>query len=154
MKETMFFPINILNFGTLSEGSLLSGYTIFYPSCYLRIRMLYGVYGNFKYLWTEELARDPDIKYPDEDDLERHGTTVIHTSGPLSPFADLVGGIGGWFSNPFNQLWTFFIIMVIVIVIVTFFNPGLWAGIIGAYQSGRKSSGTGKPRKWSQRKKG
>jgi len=152
MKETMFFPINILNFGTYAEGDAFSGYRVFYPSCYFRIRMLYGVYGNFKCLWTEELAKDPVIEYPDE--IERHGTTVIHTSGPLTPFADLWGGIGGWFTNPLNQLWTVFIMLVIVIVVVTFLNPGLWAGIIGAYQSSRKSRGTGKSRKWQQRKKG
>jgi hypothetical protein len=163
MKKVMYFPINVENFGTYAESQgFLKGWKVYYPSCYFRVRMIYGVYGTFKYLWTEQVTKpfynatsgeyEGGLDYPKT--IERHGTTVIHTSGPLTPFADLWGGIGGWFSNPFNQLWTVFIIIVIVVLVVTFLNPGLWAGIIGAYQSNRKSRGTGKPRKWSQRKKG
>jgi hypothetical protein len=84
MKKTMYFPINILNFGTYADptshvGPIVTGWRIFYPSCYFRIRTLYGVYGKFTYLWTEELAKDPNINYPSEP--ERHETTVIHVAG-------------------------------------------------------------------------
>lgn len=150
MKKVMYFPINVENFGTYAEAHTwgLTGYTVYYPSAYFRVRMIYGVYGTFKYLWTEELAKDPVIKYPEE--IERHGTTVIHTSGPLTPFADLVGGIGGWFSNPLNQLWTLFVVLIIVIVIATLLNPGLWTSILDVYKSRGKSSRKSKGRKWKK----
>lgn len=127
MQETMFFPINILNFGTLSEkeGVVLPGWTIFYPSCYFRVRMLYGVYGKFTYLWTEELAKG--VVYPSIP--EHHGTTVINVPGALS----WTEKIGDWFANPFNQLWLMFTALIIVIVVVTFLNPGMWSALALAF---------------------
>ena len=93
MRKTMYFPINIQNFGTLAKGDFWNGWTVYYPSCYLRVRMIYGVYGDFTYLWTEELAKDPTIDYPDEP--EHHGTTVIH-----------VEGAGAWWQGLITSPWT------------------------------------------------
>jgi len=158
MKKTMYFPINVENFGTYAEAQGfmgLFGWKVYYPSCYFRVRMIYGVYGTFKYLWTEQVTKpfyndtsgeyEGGLNYPKT--IERHGTTVIHTSGPLTPFADLAGGIGDWFSNPFNQLWTFFIIMVIFVLIVTALNPGLWGSLALAYKGTKKSSKSSRGKK-------
>ena len=133
MKKTMYFPINILNFGTYADGDWLSGWRIFYPSAYFRIRIIYGVYGKFKYLWTEEVKKDPNIKYPDE--IERHGTTVIHTRGVGSWFS----GIIDWFSNPFNQLWLLFFTLVVVVIIVSIFSPGVWTALARAFSRRRET---------------
>lgn len=121
MQKTMYFPINIQNFGTYVEGDWWNGYKVYYPSAYFRVRMLYGVYGNFTYLWTEELAKSPTVNYPAEP--ERHGTTVISTTGAGSWFS----GITSWFSSPFNQLWIFFVLIVAVVLVVSVLNPGLWS---------------------------
>ena len=131
MQKTMYFPINIGTFGTLVQGDFWHGWTIYYPSAYFRIRMLYGVYGNFTYLWTEELAKDPTVNYPEEP--ERHGTTVITIPG----IKQTVFGWTDWFANPFNQLWLFFILIIIVLVIVTVFNPGVWATVALTLRKGR-----------------
>lgn len=162
MKKVMYFPINVENFGTYAEGKGImgtSGWNVYYPSTYFRVRMIYGVYGTFKYLWTEEVTKpfvvtDPvtgNTTYPGGLDypktIEIHGTTVIHTSGPLTPFADLAGGIGDWFSNPFNQLWTFLIIMVIVMLGFTALNPGVWGSLALAYKGTKKSSKSSRGKK-------
>jgi len=138
IKKIMYFPINILNFGTLAVGDVINGYTIYYPSAYFRIRMIYGVYGTFTYLWTEEVTKPMDeggLDYSDK--FERHGTTVIHVKGAASWF-EWTGGVADWFTNPFNQLWTFFIIMVIVMVVVTVFNPGVWTVALSALRRGKR----------------
>jgi hypothetical protein len=124
MQKVMYFPINVQNFGTLldPDSGIVNGWTVYYPTCYFRVRILYGVYGTFTYLWTEELAKDPTVNYPDE--IERHQTTVTYTPGPLTGFAS-------WFANPFNQLWLFFVIIVIVLVAVSVLNPGLWTILAG-----------------------
>lgn len=113
MKKTMYFPINILNFGTYAEGDPVYGYRVFYPSCYFRIRMLYGVYGDFTYLWTEELAKDPTVDYPEEP--EHHGTTVIHTSGVASWFT----GVTGWLDNILQWMLSIAVIMVAAVIIIS-----------------------------------
>lgn len=134
MKKTMYFPINILNFGTYADGDWYHGWRIFYPSCYFRIRMLYGVYGDFTYLWTEELARDKTVDYPV--DGERHGTTVIHVRGVGSPLIDWWNNVMNWFANPFNQLWTLLIIAVVVVIIVSVTSPGIWMVVAQSRRKG------------------
>ncbi|MEM2568218.1 MAG: hypothetical protein QXH20_07105 [Candidatus Bathyarchaeia archaeon] len=123
MKKIMYFPINILNFGTYVEGDWWNGWTVYYPSAYFRVRILYGVYGKFTYLWTEELAKSPTVNYPEQP--ERHGTTVITVQGASSWFS----GIANWFANPLTQLWMFFILIVIVIIVVSIFSPGIWTAL-------------------------
>lgn len=138
MQKVMYFPINIQNFGTYAEAKGymgVYGWNVYYPSAYFRVRMIYGVYGSFKYLWTEEVTKSMDeggLDFPEE--IERHGTTVITTTGPLTPFE----GIASWFANPFNQLWIAFITIVIVVLVVTFLNPGLWGNLALAYKSTKK----------------
>lgn len=139
MKKIMFFPINIENFGTLTEvvGNVLgipNAWDIYYPEAYFRVRMIYGVYGTFKYLWTEEVTKpwsEGGLTFPPV--VETAGTTIIHAAGP----AAWTIGITDWFSNPLNQLWTLFIIMVIVIALVSVLNPGLWTSLLVTYKSVR-----------------
>lgn len=124
MKDVMYFPVNIMNMGTLTQGDFWNGYTVYYPSVYLRVRIIYGIYGTFNYLWTEQVTKDlagGGLEYPD--DFEREETTVIHTTG----FGSNFGGISDFFSDPLIQLWIIGIILVIVVILVTWFNPGVWS---------------------------
>jgi len=130
MKKVMYFPINIVNFGTVTEGDFWNGYTVYYPSAYFRVRMIYGVYGKFTYLWTEEVTKPVDqggLDYPNE--TEQHGTTVINTPGVGSYFT----GISDWFSNP---IVLFIIIAIVIIIILVLVLP--WFGIILISSTGRR----------------
>jgi len=119
MKKTMYFPINIQNFGTLvPDGDWWSGYWVYYPTAYFRVRVIYGVYGTFKYLWTEELAKDPVIDYPDE--IERHETIVTYTPGVGSWFTGL-GDILAGLWNAILIIMGFILAFVIIIVVVPLF---------------------------------
>ena len=51
----------------------------------------------------------------------------------LEPHTPLMGGGGfdwswltNWFADPFNQLWLFFFTLVVVVIIVSIFSPGVW----------------------------
>jgi hypothetical protein len=126
MKSTMYFPVTVSDVGTYSEVTsaflgIPTSWRIYYPSVYYRVRILYGVIGNFTYLWTEDVAKSALVNYPNE--TERVGTRVIQTQ-------DVWGMSWSWLGNPFNQLWLFFGLMVIVVVAVTVLNPGMWSAIL------------------------
>jgi len=139
MKKTMYFPMNILNFGTYADPTgWPTGWRIFYPSCYFRMRVLYGVYGDFTYLWTEELAKDPTVDYPDEP--ERHGTTVIHVEG-----FDLGTWWQGILTSPFTYLWTFIIfgfLILVTLIVLAIFAPSFLT-VVGGLVGRKKGSGRG-----------
>lgn len=121
MKKTMYFPINILNFGTYADPTGFLSWRVFYPSCYFRIRVLYGVYGKFLYLWSEELAKDPTVDYPDE--IERHGTLVIHQRSTGLDW--LTSWLTSIFSNPFFLFLIILICVIVLIVLLAIFVPGV-----------------------------
>jgi len=160
MHKVMYFPMNIENLGTLSEvaGYFLNvptAWDIYYPSAYFRVRMIYGVYGTFTYLWTEQVTDLWKIVNPVTNQttytgglgfpavVETHGTTIIHAAGPAAWTTGVSDWLTNWVSNPFTQLWTFFIIMVIVIVAVTLLNPGMWSALVMS----RKGQSSAKPTK-------
>jgi hypothetical protein len=126
MHKVMYFPINIENFGSLAVGDWWNGWNVYYPEAYFRIRMIYGVYGTFTYLWTEQVTQpweEGGLEFPEK--VEIAGTTVIHTEGAGAWTA----GITDFFTSPGGLLWTFFVIMVIVIIFVTVANPGMWTAL-------------------------
>jgi len=129
MQKTMYFPINIQNVGTKVTGDWWDGWTVYYPSVYLHVRLIYGVYGQFTYLWTQEVTKElgeGGLGFPEE--FERQGTVIVHTPGVSGWFS----GIADWLSSPFSQLWIFFIIIIATVIIITVFNPGVWARLISA----------------------
>lgn len=154
MYKVMYFPMTIENFGTLTEvaGSVVgvpTAWDVYYPEAYFRMRMIYGVYGTFKYLWTEQVTLpwkivDPvtgEVTYPGgldyPSEFERQGTVIIHAAGP----AAWTVGITDWFANPFNLFYSFLVIMVVLVLVVTVLNPGLWGSLALVYKSTK-----GKPR--------
>ena len=101
--------------------------------------MLYGVYGNFTYLWTEELAKDPTVNYPEEP--ERHGTSVINVKG-----FDLGAWWQGIITSPFTYLWTFIIFGFLALgtlIVLAIFAPSV-LNVLGGVVGGKKGRGKGK----------
>ena len=45
---------------------------------------------------------------------------------PHPPQAGFSGGWFDWFDSPYNQLWVFFVVIVVVVLAVSILNPGLW----------------------------
>jgi hypothetical protein len=43
-------------------------------------------------------------------------------------------GWADWLANPWNQLWIFFVIIVIVILTVTVLNPGVWVAVASMFK--------------------
>jgi hypothetical protein len=121
--ETVYFPLTLINFGALqrSGGWWLTAWDKeYYPTAYMRVRALYAVYGEWTYLWTQEEANKQGYQW-------QNNTSQI--KGSQSEWDKFFGGLSSWFGNPLNEIWLFFILIIAVIVIVTIFNPGLWASV-------------------------
>lgn len=82
-----------------------------YPSINLQLVVYLFVVGKWTvYLTSEEVPQ-----------LQGH-TPTVQLGNPIANFFE---ALGAWFQA--NQGWILFIIIVIVILLVTVFNPGLWA---------------------------
>ncbi len=107
-RKDYWMRLNLMSFKPLSWDEWLLWHNWKYPSAYLHFTVYLFVVGQWTvYFKTGEV---PELK-------------------PHTPIVNLFNPIGDWFSNPFNQLWLFFSIMVIVIVAVTVLNPGMWTAI-------------------------
>jgi len=114
-RNDYWMRLNLMSFKPLSwqEGlpPFYSWHNWKYPSAYLHFTVYLFVVGQ----WTVYFK-----------------TGEIPPLQPHTPIARLVNpfdSLTSWFSNPLNQLWTFFIIMVIVIVGISILNPGMWTAI-------------------------
>jgi len=126
--ENVYFKITALNFGAYVEPTgLLGDYSscsVWYPSVYYRVHVVYAIYGEYVYLWTEELAEEEGYDY--EDEWEARNTTVINDTDPIKAFFD---GLNDWLGNPWNLFGLGLfgvaaIATVAVIVLVWFFGWG------------------------------
>jgi hypothetical protein len=118
ITPTQYFTIALNELGTYAQSlGLFQGWRVYYPAVDFFIRVIFGVYGQHSYLWTEKTSEEN--QYPG---WQNRTVETTYTPGPLT-------GLLAWFSNPFNLLWLFFILIIAVIVIVTIFNPGLWASV-------------------------
>jgi len=137
-SQTVYFSITMSSFGAYVQQTgqvgTYSSYTEWYPSVYYRLRVVYALAGDWVYLWTAKTAAD--VGYTPDTWTIRNGTVLVYKD----PLTALLENVGGWLSNPFNQLWVLFIILVAVVLVVTILNPGLWMALL----SSRKSSKTGK----------
>jgi hypothetical protein len=126
---TEYFKISINTFGTYTEGTYFSGFTVYYPTINYLLRFIFGVYGVHTYVWTVSTAmsqgynatgnyQTPPAQWQNRTILE------ANTAGFLT-------GLTDWFSNPWNDLQFYFIVIVIAVLIITVLNPGLWAGVLG-----------------------
>jgi len=122
---TVYFPIELVKFGALKQWG---GYWIwywekfYYPTAYLRIRCLYALWGEWIYLWTKQEAEEQGYEW------ENRTSTIKYSPSIWDQFwGGLSDALGNWWSNPFNTLWLFFILIVAVVIVVSIFNPGVWA---------------------------
>lgn len=143
MQKTMYFPVNILDVGTKVTGDWWNGWTVYYPTVYLHVRVIYGVYGHFTYLWTQEVTKDVSeggFDFPEE--FERKDTTVVYTPGAGESFSFL-GDIGAFLTSPLGILVVLLSLFMIILVIlaVTGALPGLFALL--TVLAGRKRKGGG-----------
>ena len=121
LAQTVYFPITLINYGALRrEGGwwIWHWHKEYYPTSYMRVRVLYAIYGEWVYLWTQKEAEKHGYKWENR-------SSVI--SGDRSWWDKFISGIGSWFSNPWTLLWTgilAFFMVLIVIVILAIFAPG------------------------------
>jgi len=126
--QTVYFPLTLINYGALKrEGGWWVTYwhKEYYPTSYLRVRALYAIYGEWVYAWTQQEAEKQDYQW------ENRSSTV---TGSQSMWDKFLGGLGSWFANPLNQLWLFFAIIVVVILVVTVLNPGIWVAVASMFK--------------------
>ena len=134
LAQTVYFYLTLVNFGALKrEGGWGPWYwhKEYYPTAYMRVRVLYAVYGEWVYAWTKEEAEKYDYKW------ENQSSIMVDNPSVWDKF---FGGVGSWFSNPFNQLWLFFFTLVVVVVIISVFSPGVWAILARALFGRRKET--------------
>lgn len=110
-RNDYWMRLNLMSFKPLSWEEWLVYHNWKYPSAYLHFTVYLFVVGQWTvYFKTGEIPK-----------LEPH-TPVVNLA---SPFDALLS----WLSNPLNQLWTFFIVIVIVVVGISILNPGMWTAI-------------------------
>lgn len=134
MPPTQFFKITIPNLGTYVEGHgflNLGGYTVYYPAVSYLMRFIFGVYGTHSYIWTVSTAAQ-----------QGYNATQNYIQPPAqwqSKTVDIAngGGLGlSWPSFSWGDLFgagnieAFLIIGAIIVLVVTVFNPGVWANIL------------------------
>lgn len=129
--QTVYFCLTLINYGALKrEGGWWITYwhKEYYPVSTLRIRVLYAIYGEWIYKWTKEEAQKQEYHW------ENRTSTI---TGDKSVWDKFLGGIGSWFSNPLNQLWIFFILLIVVVSIITILNPGIWTAVAMSLRKGK-----------------
>ena len=123
---TVFTPITLTKFGTYNyvwySWVLPAGHTTYYPACYLRIRMLYAIYGEFTYLWTTQKAEDFGYVF------ENRSST---TSTVLTPWGQFWEGVYGLLSSPLFWLSMTLLGIFIIIVVLIIFAPSVLLAIFG-----------------------
>jgi hypothetical protein len=139
MTLAQYFTINILELGTLFDGNMILGWTLYYPSTYMRVHVVYGVYGSYTYLWTTKTEQEQN--YPG---FENRTMTIIHGAGAF----DWLNQI---FSNPLFWLMMLLGGLIVLIVLLAIFAPGVLAlgsavakrGAEKVSKGGRKGSKSG-----------
>jgi hypothetical protein len=95
-------PVSWTNYPSFSHGWK-------YPSAYLHFMVHLYVVGQWTVFYkTGEIPA-----------LTPH-TPIMVTNG-------LFDWLGSWFNNPLNQLWSFFLIIVVVVLAVSITSPGVWS---------------------------
>ena len=117
LTQAQYFSITINTLGTYVEGDFWSGWNVYYPCVYYRLRFIFAVYGEHTYLWTEETAEEN--KYPG---WQNRTYVRVFTPGVFT-------GLIEWLSNPFNMLLLLLALIVVLLVVLAFFAPGVLAAI-------------------------
>jgi hypothetical protein len=133
--QTVYFPITLINYGALKKEwgwGWWYGHKEYYPTSYLRARVLYAIYGEWVYAWSQQEAQKQNYQWENR-------SSVI--AGEKSWWDKFLGAVGGWFTSPWTLLWTgilAFFGILIVIVILAIFAPGLLAGLGSLFRRRRE----------------
>jgi len=92
-----------------------------YPTTYMRVRILYAIYGEFVYLWTEEEAESLDYEW------ETRISQYKYSAGPWEGLA----GIGAWITSPWGILNILLILAGVGLVLIAITNPWILLGLFG-----------------------
>ena len=132
-----YFPLDILDLGTYCTGNGLTvGYTVYYPCCYLRIHVVYGLRGTFSYLWTTQTQQQ--MKYPG---YENRTITIIKTPATLDWLLSLL-------SNPIFDILAGMFLFLIILVVLAIFAPGvLGLASVVASRGAQKLQSKSKPKR-------
>jgi hypothetical protein len=122
-----YFPITIQTLGTVTEGSQWNGWDLYYPAVNYRFRIIYAVYGTFTYLWTVKTAEDNG--YPG---WETRTYQWVHQEGGLE-------WLTGLFSNPLFMFLMVALIIIVVLIVLSIFAPGLLMLINNLFYRGAES---------------
>lgn len=126
--QTVYFHLTLINYGALKEEwyswLIFYGHKEFYPVSTLRVRVLYAIYGEWVFQWTKEKAEE--YKYEWED----RSSVIVDNPDAWSKFLKSLEGWDKWISNPLSQLWFAFILVMVVVAVVTIFNPGIWMSLL------------------------
>lgn len=120
---TVYTPIYIEKFYPYyEEGGWGSFYQRkeWYPTTYMRVRILYALYGEYVYLWSEEEAESLDYEW------ETRSSQYKYEEGP---WVSLLSGVGSWFTSPFGILSMLLFGGLILMAILVVLNPALLLGL-------------------------
>lgn len=141
--ETVYSYINLNKFGAYVKPTGMLGsfsrFETWYPSVYYRLRVVYAVYGEWVYLWTDEAAED--VGYAG-DEWEIRTTTKDSFVNPIDSF---FASVAGWFQDPLNLFGLgvagILVLVVVVMVVVGMVAGGGFTGIFGLLLRSRRNKG-------------
>jgi len=123
---TVYTPFYIEKFYPYyEEGPWWNHYlSQWYPTTWMRIRVLYAIYGEFVYLWSVEEAKEQGYNPSSEpgSTWEKRMSTYAYEEGPWAWLSD----VGGWLASP-SGILTLLIILgtIFIVVIILIGGPGL-----------------------------
>lgn len=123
-----YFKIGLKSFGTYSKGDPLGGYTVYYPTVSYLMRFIFAVYGVHTFTWTVQTAQN--LGYNATQNYQVPPATWENRTTIITTTPGLASGLLDWFNNPWNDLQFWLMIGVIVILLVTVLNPGVWANVL------------------------
>lgn len=114
---TVYFPIYLEKFYPYYEtGPWWDPWEAqWYPTTYMRVRLMYAIYGEFNYLWTEEEAEDQDYEW------ETRYSTYKYQEGPW----EFLHSLGSWMVSPSGIITTLMVLAAIVLIALILLNPKL-----------------------------
>lgn len=92
-----------------------------FPTAKMRIRLLYAIYGEFVYLWTQDEAEDQGYEW--EDRMSQYK----YEEGPW----EFLHSLGAFLVSPYGALSMILVLAVIVLIVIILINPALLLGLFG-----------------------
>ena len=123
---TVYTPIYLEKFYPYYEEGPWHNHYLYqwFPTTWMRIRVLYAIYGEFVYLWTVEEAQSQGYNPSSEpgSTWEKRMSTYKYEEGPWA----WLGDIGGWMASP-SGILTLLIVLgtIFIVAIILIGGPAL-----------------------------